>query len=61
MPVRIEPHAEPIPGYRLIEKLGSGGFGDLKLGFDRSLFGCVPQTGGYLIGPRDLLRVEHTG
>ncbi len=29
MPVRIEPHAEPIPGYRLIERLGSGGFGEV--------------------------------
>lgn len=24
-----EPHAEPIPGYRLIEPLGSGGFGEV--------------------------------
>jgi serine/threonine protein kinase len=29
MPVRIEPHAEPIPGYRLIERLGVGGFGEV--------------------------------
>src|SRR5215472_1827388 len=29
MPVRIEPHAEPIPGYRLIERLGGGGFGEV--------------------------------
>ncbi len=29
MPLRIEPHAEPIPGYRLIERLGSGGFGEV--------------------------------
>src|SRR5436309_2518695 len=28
-PVRIEPHAEPIPGYRLIDRLGSGGFGEV--------------------------------
>jgi serine/threonine protein kinase len=29
MPVKIEPHAEPIPGYRLIERLGGGGFGEV--------------------------------
>src|SRR3954447_19564656 len=29
MPVRIEPHAEPIPGYKLIERLGGGGFGEV--------------------------------
>src|SRR3979411_2381714 len=29
MAVRIESQAEPIPGYRLIERLGSGGFGEV--------------------------------
>src|SRR5205807_8548163 len=29
MAIRIEPHAEPIPGYRLIERLGGGGFGEV--------------------------------
>src|SRR6478752_2925896 len=29
MAVRIESHAEPIPGYRLIERLGQGGFGEV--------------------------------
>jgi len=29
MPVRIESHAEPIPGYKLIERLGGGGFGEV--------------------------------
>src|SRR5947209_5768409 len=29
MPLRIEAHAEPIPGYRLIDRLGSGGFGEV--------------------------------
>jgi hypothetical protein len=29
MPVRIESHAEPIPGYRLIERIGGGGFGEV--------------------------------
>jgi hypothetical protein len=29
MAVRVETHAEPIPGYRLIERLGGGGFGEV--------------------------------
>src|SRR5262245_28923982 len=29
MAVRIETHAEPIPGYRLLTRIGSGGFGDV--------------------------------
>src|SRR5438045_4123915 len=29
MAVRVEMNAEPIPGYRLIERLGGGGFGDV--------------------------------
>jgi len=29
MPVRIEPNSEPILGYRLIERLGGGGFGEV--------------------------------
>ncbi|HVL14331.1 MAG TPA: tubulin-like doman-containing protein, partial [Gemmata sp.] len=29
MAIRIEAHAEPIPGYRLLTRLGSGGFGDV--------------------------------
>src|SRR5580658_6558092 len=29
MAVRIESHAEPIPGYRLIERIGRGGFGEV--------------------------------
>ncbi|HZY84233.1 MAG TPA: tubulin-like doman-containing protein [Gemmataceae bacterium] len=29
MAVRIESHAEPIPGYRLIERIGGGGFGEV--------------------------------
>src|SRR3954449_4750578 len=29
MAVRIESHAEPLPGYRLIERLGGGGFGEV--------------------------------
>lgn len=29
MAVRVEAHAEPIPGYRLIDRLGGGGFGEV--------------------------------
>lgn len=29
MPLRIEADAEPIPGYRLVERLGGGGFGEV--------------------------------
>ena len=29
MALRIQPKAEPIPGYSLIERLGSGGFGEV--------------------------------
>lgn len=29
MSIRIESHAEPIPGYKLLDRLGSGGFGEV--------------------------------
>ncbi|MBY0228783.1 MAG: protein kinase, partial [Gemmataceae bacterium] len=29
MAVRVEQHAEPLPGYRLIDRLGGGGFGEV--------------------------------
>src|SRR5262245_6400869 len=29
MPVRVEHNAEPIPGYRLLDRLGGGGFGEV--------------------------------
>lgn len=29
MPLRIEADAEPIPGYRLVERVGGGGFGEV--------------------------------
>src|SRR2546430_2273806 len=29
MAIRIQPNEEPIPGYKLIERLGGGGFGEV--------------------------------
>src|SRR4029077_3816705 len=29
MAVRIEAHAEPLPGYKLIDRIGAGGFGEV--------------------------------
>ena len=29
MALRIESRAEPIPGYRLVERIGAGGFGEV--------------------------------
>src|SRR5262245_30929952 len=29
MPLRIERQSEPIPGYRLLDRLGSGGYGEV--------------------------------
>src|SRR5947208_6292169 len=29
MAFRVESHAEPIPGYKLIERIGGGGFGEV--------------------------------
>jgi serine/threonine protein kinase len=29
MAVQIEPHAEPIPGYKLLDRIGAGGFGEV--------------------------------
>src|SRR5438093_2529060 len=29
MAIRIAPGAEPIPGYRLVERLGGGGYGEV--------------------------------
>ena len=54
MAVRIESHAEPIPGYRLIERIGGGGFGEVWKceapgGLHKAIkfvFGELPGSGG---------------
>src|SRR5947207_14802461 len=51
MAVRIESHAEPIPGYRLIERLGGGGCGEVwKCEAPGGLFKAVKFVYGNLNG-----------
>src|SRR5215218_1735420 len=46
-----EPNAEPIPGYRLIEPLGSGGFGEVwKCEAPGGLFKAIKFVYGNLNG-----------
>src|ERR1700730_15974110 len=50
-----EPNAEPIPGYRLIEPLGSGGFGEVwKCEAPGGLFKAIKFVYGNInaLGPR---------
>src|SRR4051794_4967661 len=64
MPLLKEPSAEPIPGYRLIEPLGSGGFGEVwKCEAPGGLFKAIKFVYGDLNGldadrkqPEDELR-----
>src|SRR3989440_12906934 len=54
MPALREPQAEPIPGYKLLEPLGSGGFGEVwKCEAPGGLFKAIKLVYGNLnaLGP----------
>src|ERR1044071_6503697 len=54
MAVRIESHAEPIPGYRLIERIGGGGFGEVcKAEAPGGLFKAIKFVFGALAAAGD--------
>ena len=54
MPLRREPNAEPIPGYRLIAPLGSGGFGEVwKCEAPGGLYKAIKFVYGNLNTPDD--------
>src|ERR1700724_3498760 len=55
MAVRIESHAEPLPGYRLIERIGGGGFGEVwKAEAPGGLFKAIKFVFGDLRGAGDV-------
>src|SRR3979411_2038733 len=61
MAVRIESQAEPIPGYKLIERLGGGGFGEVwKAEAPGGLFKAIKFVYGDLqaVGDDDGSRAE---
>src|SRR6516162_2373514 len=54
MSVRIEANAEPIPGYRLIERIGGGGFGEVwKAKAPGGLLKAIKFVSGDLNGAGD--------
>ena len=54
MALRIESQAEPIPGYKLIERLGGGGFGEVwKAEAPGGLFKAIKFVYGDLQAPED--------